>query len=253
MDNFSLMNYTNIFINNTKSKLVLLIDPDKVDNKLWDLLNVGSVKNHLDLILVGGSHISNPVNNIIAQIKDIHSYPVFLFPGNPIQISKLADALLLLMLISGRNSEYLIGHHVTAAPFIKKNDLEAISTGYILIGGDGLSSVEYVSQTRSIPADKTDIIISTAVAGELIGNKLLYLEAGSGSANPINPEIIRAIKKNVNIPIIVGGGIVSPEQLKNNYEAGADAVVVGTAIENNPDLLLDFVEMKLQYNSKNSL
>jgi putative glycerol-1-phosphate prenyltransferase len=148
-----------------------------------------------------------------------------------LQITDKADAILLLSLISGRNAEYLIGNHVVAAPLLKKSGLEIISTGYILVDGGKHTSVEYMSQTSPIPADKPDIVVATAMAGEMLGNDMTYLEAGSGAEFPVPSKTIREVKNNISIPLIVGGGIRTPEDLKNVYNAGADIAVVGSAIE----------------------
>ena len=140
-------------------------------------------------------------------------------------------------LISGRNTEYLIGNHVVAAPIIKKLNLEVIPTGYILIGSGQRSAVEYMSQTNPIPAEKKEIVIATAMAGEMLGQKLIYLEGGSGTSMPVPEKVIRAVRENISVPLIVGGGIKTEEDANKFYNAGADIVVVGNAIEKNIDLI----------------
>jgi len=220
-----------------KKQLALLIDPDKHNEK--SLIEVSKLAqlHKVDFILVGGSLLSNDISESIQTIKKEYSSPVILFPGSASQVSPYADAILFLSLISGRNPEFLIGNHVIAAPAIKKSQLEVIPTGYILIDCGATTSVEYMSNTRPIPAHKPDIAIATALAGEMLGLQLLYIEGGSGAQTHINPQIIRGIKQNCSIPIIVGGGIRTPETLHAIYEAGADIAVVGTIIEKNPAIL----------------
>jgi putative glycerol-1-phosphate prenyltransferase len=166
--------------------------------------------------------------------------PVILFPGSIFQISDKADGILLLSLISGRNPDLLIGNHVIAAPILKKTSLEIISTGYMLIDGGNKTSVEYMSNTKPIPSDKADIAAATEFAGELIGNKLIYLEAGSGAKNHVNENLIKEVKKSINIPLIVGGGISDIKKLDKICKAGADIIVTGTAFEKNSGLIKAF-------------
>jgi geranylgeranylglyceryl phosphate synthase family protein len=159
-----------------------------------------------------------------------------------LQLSNKADAILLLSLISGRNPEYLIGNHVIAAPFLKKWGIVVIPTGYILIGEGNSTSVEYISNTKPIPSDKFDLVIATAIAGEMMGNKLIYLESGSGATKSIDPELVKEVKRHISVPLIVGGGIREPGQLRIISEAGADIFVVGNAIENNLEILGSLVK-----------
>jgi putative glycerol-1-phosphate prenyltransferase len=214
----------------------LLIDPDKYSTNSLIATLFAADDSGADIILVGGSLVSDRIDSTIELIKQNTNIPVVLFPGSLMQLSKKADAVLLLSLISGRNPDYLIGNHVLAASYLKQSGLEIIPTGYILIG-NGSSSVEYISNTKPIPEDKIDIIIATAIAGELVGNKLIYLESGSGADSPFNTEIIKEVKRNISIPLIVGGGIKTPEQINEITKAGADVVVVGNAIENNVQIL----------------
>ena len=167
------------------------------------------------------------------------SIPVILFPGNPLQISSNADALLLLSLISGRNPELLIGHQVLAAPELKRSKLEIIPTGYMLIEGGKLTSVNYMSQTLPIPSDKTDIAVSTAIAGEMLGMKLIYLEAGSGATEPVSVNMIKKVSDNVDLPVIVGGGIRDAKAASERCRAGADIIVVGNGFEDEPSLVFE--------------
>ncbi|MFC2138834.1 geranylgeranylglyceryl/heptaprenylglyceryl phosphate synthase [Bacteroidota bacterium] len=220
----------------------LLIDPDKYElEELTKTISIAS-KNKVDLLLIGGSLISKNLNSIIDQIKKICKIPVVLFPGSCLQISDFADGILFLSLISGRNPDFLIGSHVVAAPMIKNTGLEVIPTGYILINGNNATSVQYMSNTTPIPPDKIDIITATAMAGEMLGLKLLYLEAGSGAKEPINPNIVKEVKKSVKLPIIVGGGLTDAETLTDILDAGADMVVVGNAIENEKSILEELIK-----------
>ena len=183
------------------------------------------------------------ISHAIDVIKSVYTGPVILFPGNANQVSANADAILFLSLISGRNAEFLIGNQVLSAPVIKNSGLEAIATGYMLIDCGKTTSVEYMSNTQPIPYDKPDIAVATAIAGEMLGLKALYLEGGSGAQSFVNPEIISAVKKSCSIPLIVGGGIRSCESLRNVFDSGADIAVVGTIIEKNPELLSEMMKV----------
>jgi putative glycerol-1-phosphate prenyltransferase len=197
----------------------------------------------VDLILVGGSLIANGYfERAITIIKQHTAIPVVLFPGNTMQIDEQADAILLLSLISGRNPEMLIGKHVLAAPTLKKSGLEILPTGYMLIDGGNITSVSYMSNTTPIPSDKSSIAACTAMAGEMLGLKFIYMDAGSGAKNPIPEKLIREVKNNITIPLFVGGGMRTPEAVKAACNAGADIVVVGNAIENDPSLIAVLVE-----------
>ncbi|MBR6251267.1 MAG: geranylgeranylglyceryl/heptaprenylglyceryl phosphate synthase [Bacteroidales bacterium] len=212
-----------------KHSLAVLIDPDKTAS-LERTIEIVS-RSKADMIFVGGSLVSANTADVVARIKQQTKLPVVLFPGNASQLAPNADALLLLSLISGRNAEFLIGQHVNAALQIAKSQLEVIPTGYILIDGGVATSVQYMSATQPIPADKTDIAVATALAGELLGLKMVYLEAGSGAKNPVSTEIVGAVRSAIHIPIIVGGGLRSIADVERAWSAGADIVVVGTAIE----------------------
>ena len=195
------------------------------------------------MIFVGGSLVMSSISHAIDVIKSVYTGPVILFPGNANQVSANADAILFLSLISGRNAEFLIGNQVLSAPVIKNSGLEAIATGYMLIDCGKTTSVEYMSNTQPIPYDKPDIAVATAIAGEMLGLKALYLEGGSGAQSFVNPEIISAVKKSCSIPLIVGGGIRSCESLRNVFDSGADIAVVGTIIEKNPELLSEMMKV----------
>jgi len=226
-----------------KSLLAVLIDPGKLSNhKVLQLLERAKEAKP-DLFLVGGSTSSAAhVPECVELIKSAGiDCPIVLFPGHETQVHSSADGLLLLSLISGRNADLLIGKHVAAAMDIQTSGLEVLPTGYILVESGKLTSVAYISQTQPVPRDNAHVAVSTALAGQLLGLKLIYLEAGSGARWPVPPEIIHAVKSNINIPLIVGGGIDSVEKLSLAVYAGADIVVVGNALESDPDLLIDLV------------
>lgn len=221
-----------------RKQLAVLVDPDKIRNG-QELVKIVETANNsvIDIILVGGSLISNGFDNTVNIIKENSTAPVLLFPGSLLQISDKADGILMLSLISGRNPELLIGNHVVAAPLLKNSSLEIISTGYMIIETGKQTSVEYLSNTKPIPFDKKDIAVATAMAGEMLGMKMIYLEAGSGASRPICNNMISEVKRNITIPLIVGGGIRNKEQISGICRAGADIVVVGTALEENLSIL----------------
>lgn len=222
-----------------KKHLAVLIDPDSVEHEAR-LIELCERSNEAgaDLILVGGSLITNGFfDRCIRVIKQHSAIPVVLFPGNIMQVNEEADAILLLSLISGRNPDLLIGKHVLAAPMLKKSGLEVIPTGYMLIDGGNITSVSYMSNTTPIPAEKDSIAACTALAGEMLGLQVTYMDAGSGAQNPIPVKLIRAVRENVSGPVFVGGGIRSVEGAVAACEAGADVVVVGNAFEKNPELV----------------
>ena len=227
---------------NNEKLFALLIDPDHHTDE--SLLKLVSQANNakVDLLFIGGSLLNNDIDTTLKTIKDNTNIPAVLFPGSLLQITDKADGILLLSLISGRNSDLLIGNHVIASAHIKRSKLEVLPTGYILVEGGKSTSVEYMSNTKPIPADKIDIAIATAMAGEMLGLKYIYLEAGSGAKNSINTEMIKGVKSNINIPLIVGGGIKSKLQVKEVIESGADIIVVGNAVENSPEILPDLVK-----------
>lgn len=223
-----------------KKMLALLIDPEetgaeKVRRLLKHAGNAG-----VSYIMVGGSLVNIPIEPFVNTIRKHSSLPVLLFPGNPNQLTDKADGLLLLSLISGRNPDFLIGNHVVAAQFLRKSSLEIIPTGYMLIENGNASSAEYISNTKPLPRNKCGIAISTAIAGELLGLKLIYIEGGSGADGIVPPGLISAVKDNISIPLIVGGGIRTPEELLKVFDAGADIAVIGNAVENYPELLEEF-------------
>jgi putative glycerol-1-phosphate prenyltransferase len=224
-----------------KKQFAVLIDPDKLSPEEIARIMEASVKAEVDFLFVGGSLLTN--NNFdtcLSQIKENCSIPVILFPGDIMQINSKADGILLLSLISGRNAEMLIGKHVVAAPYLRESQLEILSTGYMLIDSGKPTTALYMSNSAPIPADKNDIAISTALAGEMLGLKLIYLDAGSGAEKPVPVEMIRNVKQNISIPLVVGGGITTPEKAYEISKAGADLVVIGNAIENGSTLISEF-------------
>jgi phosphoglycerol geranylgeranyltransferase len=221
-----------------QKSFAVLIDPDKVDTKKIDELTELAIDAKVDYLFVGGSLvISNHLDEVVQQIKKNCTIPVILFPGTPSQVSKYADGLLYLSLISGRNPELLIGQHVISAPFVKQSGLEIMSTGYMVIDGGAPTTVSYISNATPIPADKNEIAMCTAMAAEMLGMKLIYMDAGSGAKRAINEEMIAAVAKQIEIPMIVGGGIKDPEKAYLNCKAGADLIVVGNAIEKDETLI----------------
>ena len=227
-----------------KRLFAVLIDPEKcVGTTLEQVIDTAN-KAQPNLIFVGGSQLQNSVDETVIHIKRLTTIPVVLFPGNAFQLTNKADALLLLSLISGRNAEWLIGQLVQAAQVIQESALETISTGYILIDGGNTTAVERVSKTKPLQRDAIEEVVSTALAGELLGNKLIYLEAGSGTQNPVPTSLIKAVKESIHIPLIVGGGLTSTDAIKKAYEAGADIVVVGNYLEIHIEKMVDFCAVR---------
>lgn len=221
-----------------QKKFAVLIDPDKLRLGNFDEVMQRSKEAHVDYFFIGGSLVVNDMlDEVLKTIKEKTNIPTVLFPGSSFQLSYKADALLFLSLISGRNADLLIGKHVVTAPFLKVSPLEIISTGYMLVDGGKATTVQYMSNTTPIPAHKNDIAVCTAMAGELLGLKQIYMDAGSGACNPITASMINAVSMATDIPLIVGGGISTPEKAKENAAAGADVVVVGNAIEHDPSLI----------------
>lgn len=231
--------YENILLK-SKKQLAVLIDPDKTSgNALQKTIAVANAA-QIDFFLVGGSLLlEDCLDTCIATIKANSQIPTVLFPGNAMHVHSKADAILLLSLISGRNADLLIGQHVQVAPLLKQVNLETIATGYILIDGGKPTTVSYISNTLPIPADKPAIAVATALAGEMLGMKCIYLEAGSGAQNPVPATTISAVKKQINIPLIVGGGIKNTEAAIAACNAGADIVVIGNIAEKNPEIITE--------------
>lgn len=226
-----------------KKSFAVLIDPDKMRRDDMEKIIRLSIDAQVDYFFVGGSLVViNTVDENIQQIKAGCDIPVVLFPGAPSQVSRYADALLFLSLISGRNPELLIGQHVISAPMIRQSGLEVIPAGYMVIDGGAPTSVSYMANTSPIPSDKNDIALCTAMAGEMLGLKLIYMDAGSGAKKPVDESMIARVAQNISVPLVVGGGISTPEKARANCEAGADVIVVGNAIEKDIDLIKEISE-----------
>jgi len=225
---------------NGKKLLAVLIDPDKflveATSRFIKKVNA-SMATH---IFVGGSTVDDYATEIlVAEINKHTNLPIVLFPGDVSQITNEADAILFLSLISGRNPDYLIGKHIESVSKLRSTNLEVIPIGYILIESGKNTAVEKVTETKPMLRNAVQDIVDTAIAGELLGMKLIYLEAGSGATHPVTKNIIKAVKQELQIPLIVGGGIRNKEQLENAYNAGADLVVIGTAFEDDESFFND--------------
>jgi len=234
--------FINQQIKQDKKIFALLIDPDHHNDQSLIHTTKLADQSQVDLILVGGSILHNSIEQSIELIKKNTNIPVVLFPGNILQITNKADGILLLSLISGRNPDLLIGNHVIAASSLKESNLEVLPTGYMLIEGGKITSVEYMSNTKPIPSDKPDIAISTAIAGEMLGLKYIYLEAGSGATKKTTTQIIEGVKNHISIPLIVGGGLKTTSDIKQAINSGADIIVVGSAVEEDSSILPDLVK-----------
>lgn len=219
--------------------VALLLDPDKAKGEsLKNILKTAN-ESKTDYIFAGGSLTFSTIDYLISEIRKLCSIPVVLFPGNLLQLTLNADVILLLSLISGRNPELLIGNHVIAAPYLKNMKEKLVSVGYILIGCGKKTSVEYISQTEAIPCDKPEIAVATALAGEMLGLKMIYLEAGSGATNPVPAALVKAVRQNISIPLAVGGGIKNKADIEEIFNAGADLIILGNGCEKNPGLLIE--------------
>jgi len=232
-------------------QLAVLIDPDEYTKgnlpAIVENIHIGKV----DYIFVGGSLLTkNEIHSCITTLKQLTHLPVIIFPGSPLQIDEAADAIFYLSLISGRNADLLIGRHVETAPLLHKMDIEVMPTGYILVDGGQATTVSYISNSLPIPANKPEIAVATALAGQLLGLQIIYLDAGSGAQQKISPQIISKVSKNIQLPVIVGGGIKTPQQAVESCEAGADIIVAGNAFEQNSELIIDMAQAIHQLNNK---
>jgi putative glycerol-1-phosphate prenyltransferase len=226
-----------------KKSFAVLVDPDKVNVATTEQLVSLALDARIDYFFVGGSLvISNNLDECIRQIKVSCSIPVVIFPGSHSQISRYADALLYLSLISGRNPELLIGQHVISAPAVKQSGLEIMPTGYMVVDGGAPTTVSYISNATPLPADKAEIAMCTAMAGEMLGMKLIFMDAGSGAKNPISTGMIEKVSSHIEAPLIVGGGITDPEKAYLNCRSGADIIVVGNAIEKDASLIKEMAD-----------
>lgn len=228
-----------------KKSLAVLIDPDSLSKDALEQQMTNAIKADVDYFFVGGSMITDDcLDETLAFLKENTSIPIVIFPGSIYQINAKADAILFLSLISGRNPELLIGKHVLAAPMLKKSGIEVLPTGYMLIDSGQQTTASYISGTLPIPNNKPSIAACTAMAGEMLGLKLNFLDAGSGAENPVTSEMIKATAAVTDNPIIVGGGISSAEKAVENWNAGADIVVIGTAFENDPSIIAEISAAK---------
>jgi len=224
---------------------IVLLDPDRLDKKQMTTLVDAACNGGVDAFFIGSSIILNSeFNTFVRLVKQHSTIPVILFPGSAMQVSRHADAILFLSLISGRDPNYLIGEHIKAAPVIRRLGVEPISTGYMLIESGRITSAEFMSNTRPIPRDKTDIAKATALAAEFLGMRMIYLEAGSGALYPVLPEMVQAVSEYVRTPVIVGGGIRKPEEARVRTEAGASFIVTGNVLEklDDPALIEEFAK-----------
>ena len=234
--------YKSILVSKNQGKklFAILIDPDKQKNSDLLLIIKNANKSKVNYFFVGGSLLINDnLNDCIKTIKENSKIPVILFPGNTMQINPKADGILFLSLISGRNPDLLIGKQVISAPILKQTELEIISTGYMLIDSGKATTASYMSNTVPIPREKNAIATSTAIAGQYLGMKLIYMDGGSGAEQPITSDMIKQVSNCIDIPLIIGGGICNAKKAIENCESGADLIVVGNAIEKDPSLILD--------------
>ena len=224
-----------------RRQFVVLVDPDKVRASEVPELARRIREAGVDMVFVGGSlMVEDRMKPVVVGLKRDLDIPIVLFPGSPLQLCHEADALLYLSLISGRNADLLIGRHVESVPFLWQSPLEVIPTGYMLIDGGAPTTASYMSGTPPIPADKADVALCTAMAGQMLGLQVMYLDAGSGARNPVSLKMLRKISHTISCPIIVGGGIRTPQRAGEAAAAGADIVVVGNILEKDPELMRDF-------------
>lgn len=233
-----------------KKMLAVLLDPDKCKGLVLASTIAALKTREPDFVFIGGSLAAASTKSLIDILKEEIESKIVLFPGNSSQFAPNADAMLFMSLISGRNPEYLIGQQVLSARAIKNSEIEIIPMGYILIDGGKKSAVEYISNTQAIPRDQTEILVSTALAGELLGMHAIYLEAGSGAEEPVPARLIMHVDQEIEVPLIVGGGIRSIEQLETCYNAGADIVVIGNFFEQYPNKIPAFVEFTEDYSRR---
>ncbi len=226
-----------------KKLFALLIDPDKQNKKQLLKIIQKAIDAKIDFFFVGGSLLTfDSLENCLSIIKSNTNIPIVLFPGNAMQVNDKADGILFLSLISGRNSEMLIGKQVITAPILKQSSLEVLSTGYMLIDSGRPTAASYMSNSTPIPANKYDIASCTALAGEMLGLKMIFMDAGSGANNSISEEMINQVSTNINIPLIIGGGINNGIQAIAKCKAGADIIVVGNAIEKDASLITEIAD-----------
>lgn len=232
-----------------RKSFAVLLDPDAMSQESGQKTINIAIESKIDFFMVGGSLLTTGnIGAVVKTIKSQTNIPVVLFPGSALQIHHAADAILLLSMISGRNPDFLIGQHVIAAPILKKSGLEILPTGYMLVDCGSQTTVSYISNTTPIPYNKPAIAACTAMAGEMLGLKLLYLDGGSGALNPVSKKMIAAVREASSLPLIVGGGINTPQKAYDALSAGADMIVIGNGIEKRPDLLIEVSEMVNELN-----
>lgn len=241
---------TSSLFNSEIKKVAILVDPDKYDESGVKDIVRRSTEARVDYFLAGGSLTHTSVVELIRTLRELSFIPVILFPGSLVQLTAEADIIFLSSLISGRNPELLIGNHVVAAPYLKEVKDKVVPVGHIVVHCGTTTSVEYMSQTMSIPYDKTDIAVATALAGEMLGMKAIYLEGGSEALKPVDPLMIEAVKKEISVPLITGGGIRSANEVEKAFQAGADLVVIDNGGEINHDLIVEACQVRNRFNKK---
>ncbi|MDB5261063.1 MAG: geranylgeranylglyceryl/heptaprenylglyceryl phosphate synthase [Adhaeribacter sp.] len=249
---FSLLDLKQLKKNTTGRKsFAVLLDPDNLDERgCLDIIQRCNAHT-VDYILVGGSLVTTSnQRSIIRLVKQHSTIPVILFPSSSLHIDAEADGILLLSLISGRNPDFLIGQHVIAAPLLKASQLQIIPTGYILVDSGRQTTASYMSGTTPVPHDKPNIAASTALAGELLGLHVIYLDAGSGARVPVTPAMIETVRKTIAVPLIVGGGINTAHKASSALSAGADIIVVGNHIEKDPDFIQEVAQVVRKHNQE---
>ncbi|MEE4176843.1 MAG: geranylgeranylglyceryl/heptaprenylglyceryl phosphate synthase [Bacteroides sp.] len=235
-----------------KKQLAILVDPDKSTRSSLEEISGLACKSGVDYIFIGGSLLTRDnLTFCIEEVKKQCELPLVLFPGSVFQIDEKADALLLLSLISGRNPDMLIGNHVVAASMIRQSGLEIIPTGYMLVESGKITSVQYMSNTMPIPFDKTDIAVSTAMAGTMLGLRVIFMDAGSGALHPVPMDMVMTVRGSIAVPLIVGGGIRTAETAYETWEAGADIITIGNAAETHPEIILEVSQAKQELNAIN--
>jgi phosphoglycerol geranylgeranyltransferase len=233
-----------------EKKVAVLIDPDNYNEEGIRDIALRATSSGADFLFTGGSLTHTSVDAVIKRLKELTTIPVVLFPGSLLQLTTEADIILLLSMISGRNPELLIGNHVIAAPYLRNYREKVLSVGYILISCGPVTSVEYMSQCAAIPYEKTEIAVATALAGEMLGMKAIYLEGGSGAEKPVSTKTIKAVRHEITIPLITGGGLRSSADIEKAFDAGADVIVIGNGCEGNPGLINDACRVRDSLNLK---
>ena len=239
----SVFSQLNSVIDEKGAAYVVLIDPDRKNENLLESRVESANESGVDALFVGGSLMMDmKCKERVKRIKDVSNIPVIFFPGGVGQLNAYYDAMLFMSVISGRNPHYLIGEQAIAAPIVKDIGMETIPTGYILMDGGAGSTVEFMSGTRPIPMNRSDIAVAHALAGQYLGMKLIYLEAGSGAKEPVGNNVVEAVTETLDIPVIVGGGIRNAETASEKVIAGASIIVTGTVIEENSSLMSELAD-----------